>query len=99
MYKLNATWGDMWLDSVEPIASTQYYMTSIGNHEPIYDALNYRSRFSMPGHDDPDRLAASTENLWYSFDVGNTHWVAYDTEVYFTYQAMDGHGGVHRNYG
>jgi hypothetical protein len=64
-YQNNGTWGDQWLESVTPVAATQYYMTSIGNHEPIYDSLHYRARFSMPGHDDPERLANGTENLWY----------------------------------
>eukprot|EP01050_Picozoa_sp_SAG11_P033949 SAG11_NODE_11772_length_739_cov_0.856250_2_plen_184_part_01 len=47
-----------------------------GNHEAIYDGLNYRKRFSMPSHE-------TTHNLWYSFDFGNAHFLAYTSEAYF----------------
>jgi hypothetical protein len=64
------------------------------------NALNYRRRFSMPGYDDAAHVADESESLWYSFDVGNTHLLAYDTEVYFQYVATTpGHGGVGRNFG
>jgi hypothetical protein len=33
MFADNATFGDRWFDSVQDIAATQPYMTSIGNHE------------------------------------------------------------------
>lgn len=97
LYKDNATWGDRWLNFMEPVAAHQPYMTCIGNHEGMYDALNYRQRFSMPGQHDGSH--ARKENLFYSWDAGNTHWIAYDTEFYFTYEAMTDHGGVHRNFG
>ena len=67
-------------------------MTCAGNHEPMYDFLNYRARFTMPMH-------AATENLFFSFNAGSTHWISYNTEFYFTYEALAGHGGVGRNFG
>ncbi len=35
---------------------------------------NYKNRFSMPG---------STENMFYSFDVGPVHFVSVSTEFYY----------------
>jgi hypothetical protein len=70
-------------------------MVCIGNHEGMYDALNYRQRFTRPGY-------SKTENLYFSWNAGNVHFISYNTEVlyiYFTYKAMDGHGGVHQNFG
>ena len=92
MYADNATFGNAWLNFVEPVYAHVPVLTCIGNHEGIYDALNYRQRFTMPLHN-------QTQNLFYSVDIGNTHWIAYSTEVYFVYEAMTDHGGVHRNFG
>lgn len=47
----------------------------------------------MPGY---DAQADAVKNLWHSWDLGLVHWLAYNTENYFEYDAMDGHGGVHR---
>jgi hypothetical protein len=47
-----------------------------GNHESIYDSLNYRKRFTMPNF-------TLTHSLWYSLDHGNTHWLGHTSEAYF----------------
>eukprot|EP01052_Picozoa_sp_SAG31_P037420 SAG31_NODE_4828_length_2921_cov_1.564139_3_plen_167_part_00 len=72
----NASCGDRWLNQMQPIAAKQPYMVSMGNHESIYDGLNYRKRFTMP-------FFNVTHNLWYSWDHGNTHWLSYTGEAYF----------------
>ena len=77
LHMFNASRGDRWLNQMQPVAASQPYMVSQGNHESIYDGLGYSKRFTMPMHN-------QTSNLWYSFDFGNTHWVAYTTEAYFT---------------
>eukprot|EP00128_Syssomonas_multiformis_P018375 Colp12_sorted_trinity150504_noHs@25682 len=92
MYRDNATYGDAWFNFVEPVYGNEPVMTCPGNHEGMYDFLNYRSRFTMP-------MFEQTQNLFFSFNAGTTHWIAYDTEVYFVYEAMTEHGGVHRNFG
>eukprot|EP01137_Pigoraptor_chileana_P002603 Opistho-2@41675 len=92
MFRDNATYGDNWFNFVEPLYAQIPVMTCAGNHEGMYDFLNYRSRFTMPMYE-------KTENLYFSFNAGNTHWISYDTEVYFVYEAMEGHGGIHRNFG
>ena len=61
---------------MQPIAAKQPYMVAMGNHESIYDGLNYRKRFTMP-------FFNATHNLWYSYDHGNTHWLSYTSEAYF----------------
>ena len=40
-----------------------------------------------------------TGNLYFSFNAGNTHWISYSVEFYFVYEAMEGHGGIGRNFG
>ncbi|KAK9394242.1 acid phosphatase type 7 [Crotalus adamanteus] len=70
----NATVGDAFMRKIEAVAAFVPYMTCPGNHEEKYNFSNYRSRFSMPG---------DTENLWYSWDVGPAHLIAFSTEVYF----------------
>jgi hypothetical protein len=92
LYDDNGTNGDNWLNFVQPLYANIPVMTSVGNHEGIYDFLHYRSRFTMP-------MLNQTENLYFSYDAGNTHWISYSTEFYFEYEAMEDHGGVHRNFG
>jgi len=96
MWRDNSTWGDRWFDYMQPIMATQPYMVCPGNHEGLYNFLNYRSRFTMSTWN-TDKI--EQENLYHSFTVGLTHWIAYSTEVYFQYEALHGHGGVHRNFG
>lgn len=67
--------GDSYMNRIESIAANVPYMTCIGNHEDNYLFSHYRNRFYMPG---------DTENMWYSWNMGPVHFVAYSTEVYFT---------------
>ncbi|KAI6233597.1 Purple acid phosphatase [Aphelenchoides fujianensis] len=41
---------------------------------PYQNFSHYKHRFTMPGTD---------HNLWYSFDLGDVHFVSFSTEVYF----------------
>ncbi|XP_066494694.1 acid phosphatase type 7-like [Tiliqua scincoides] len=66
--------GDAFMRAIEPVAALLPYMTCPGNHEEKYNFSNYRARFSMPG---------DTEGLWYSWDIGPAHIIAFSTEVYF----------------
>jgi hypothetical protein len=67
--------GDAFMNRIQPIAANVPYMTCIGNHEDNYLFANYRNRFYMPG---------DSQNMWYSWNMGPIHFVAYSTEVYFT---------------
>lgn len=66
--------GDQFMNQIQQIAAYVPYMTCVGNHEEKYNFSNYRARFSMPG---------STENLWYSFDLGPVHFIAISSEAYY----------------
>ncbi|XP_071490513.1 acid phosphatase type 7-like [Diadema antillarum] len=70
--------GDDFMNRIQSVAAELPYMTCVGNHEIPHDFAHYRYRFSMPGHSWPTR-----SRMWYSFDMGKVHFVAYSTEVYF----------------
>ncbi|XP_074642806.1 acid phosphatase type 7-like [Tubulanus polymorphus] len=72
----NARVGDQFMRQVESIAAYLPYMTCAGNHEQAYNFSNYKNRFTMPPGGDG-------ENLFYSFDMGPVHFIAFDTEVYY----------------
>lgn len=71
-----------WFRMVEPVAAEVPWMTALGNHEtytgaspwalsgepsPLEIAF-YKQRFGLPGNE-----------IWYSFDIGDVHFVALDT--------------------
>jgi len=67
---------------MEPIIANMQYMTTVGNHEVgVLGALNlsigYIERFMLPGH---QSLSEDFSNMFYSWNYGNTHFVAVDTE-------------------
>ena len=66
--------GDIFLRSIEPIASQLPYMVSQGNHEAALVLPHYTNRFQMPGN---------VGNLYYSFNAGNCHFISYNTELVF----------------
>eukprot|EP01006_Ploeotia_vitrea_P064046 TRINITY_DN86809_c0_g1_i1.p1 TRINITY_DN86809_c0_g1~~TRINITY_DN86809_c0_g1_i1.p1 ORF type:complete len:446 (+),score=238.13 TRINITY_DN86809_c0_g1_i1:128-1339(+) len=74
---------------IEPIAAQRAYMTVPGNHDaschsygswlcpPELDNFTaYRHRFNVPYE-----ASGSATPMWYSFDFGNAHFVAIDTET------------------
>lgn len=67
-------YGDIFLRSVEPIASRLPYMVSQGNHESGPVLPHYINRFQMPGN---------VSNFWYSFNTGMAHIIAFNTEPIF----------------
>lgn len=79
----NGRTGDAFLSDVEPIAAYVPYMTSAGNHERAYNFSHYARLFRMPGE------GRVTDNHFYSFDIGNTHVVAYNGEAFFWKQYFD----------
>ncbi|KAL6059117.1 Purple acid phosphatase [Balamuthia mandrillaris] len=68
--------GDEFMEQIQPLAATVPYMTCIGNHEDDFDYSHYINRFYMPNFED-------SQNMWYSWDMGKAHFVAYSTEVFF----------------
>lgn len=65
--------GDLFLNSIQPVAAKMPYMTAQGNHEgPGHKCTqHYQMRFQMPGN---------STNFWYSYDTGLTHFVVFSTE-------------------
>jgi len=80
-----AVW-DQWFASVEPASSLVPYMVLPGNHEyscshPLGCAYAtnftvFLNRFLMPYEQ-----SGAVNNMWYSFNYGNVHFVAMDTET------------------
>lgn len=70
--------GDLFLESIEPIASKIPYMVAQGNHENNGALIHYKKRFMMPG---------DSRNLWYSFNHGKVHFLVYTQEPLFTNDA------------
>jgi len=73
------------LREMEPIIANTPYMTTVGNHEiGVIGALNlsigYIERFMMPG---THGISTDLSNMYYSFNYGNVHFVAIDTENIF----------------
>lgn len=74
MYEKNGKIGDEFMRQIEPAAAYVPYTTSVGNHEEAYNFSHYTERFTMPGSD---------HGLFYSFDLGATHFIALSTEFYY----------------
>lgn len=77
-YNLNSqdgTYGDLFLEAIEPIASQFPYMVAQGNHETSGSLVHYQERFTMPGN---------SKNLWYSFNHGKVHFLVYTQEPLFS---------------
>lgn len=73
------TVGDKFLNSIQLMSANTPYMTVPGDHD-LFQNEQYRYRFSNPNADWPMRM----DQLWYSIDMGKTHFVCISTEVFFT---------------
>jgi 3',5'-cyclic AMP phosphodiesterase CpdA len=76
LHDLGGRRAEQFLNLIHPLSSKVPYMVCPGNHEAAHNFSLYRSAFSMPGWE-------TSENLYYSFDVGLVHVVMYNTEVFF----------------
>ena len=88
----NGRTGDLFMNSIEPIASAIPYMVCLGNHESAYNFSHYTYRFR--GQPSTNKLPEITgqvgmPNNWYfSYDVGEVHFIAFSTEIYFDYSDL-----------
>jgi len=71
----DGAFGDEFMRQLEPAAAYVPYMTVVGNHEANYNFSHYVNRYTMPNTD---------HNLFYSFDLGAAHFIAFSTEFYFS---------------
>lgn len=77
----NGAVGDNFFSKVERMAARIPYMTIPGDHEMFQNSRNhYFHRLSNPGKDWP----MQQEDLWYSVNLGKTHFICISTEVFFT---------------
>lgn len=72
--------GDNFMNKIQPISSVVPYMTCPGNHESANNFLHYKQRYNMPGM---QSKSGFDNNFYYSFDVGNIHYVAISSELYY----------------
>mmetsp|Transcript_8792 Transcript_8792/g.11923 ORF Transcript_8792/g.11923 Transcript_8792/m.11923 type:complete len:433 (+) Transcript_8792:179-1477(+) len=94
-----------YMNWMQPIMSSKPYMTLPGNHEmechspvcmlrsrslgrPLANFSAYNARFHMPA-----RASLSSSNMWYSFNLGRAHLVAFNTETDFDGAAEETKGG------
>ena len=78
---------DGFFNELEPIASAVPYQVCVGNHEHYNNFTGYLSRFTMSAGAVGEHASgsgpttrSSINNLFYSFDFGGVHFVAYSTE-------------------
>ncbi|KJE97695.1 iron/zinc purple acid phosphatase-like protein [Capsaspora owczarzaki ATCC 30864] len=78
MFDHNGTRGDNFMNQVQQYAAYLPLMTAVGNHETAFNFSHYRNRFAMPGN------GAASDNMYFSWDMGRAHFIAYSSEVFFT---------------
>ncbi len=74
-----ALW-DEWFTTMEPLVSTTPLMATLGNHDATSPL--WFQQLAMPSHAPP--AAGYDDRAYYSFDYGNTHFVALDTDPAMT---------------
>lgn len=78
--------GDKFFDLVSPAASAVPYIVVGGNHENIDSLQMFNYRFRMPGGRD-DIL---TRNVWYSYDIRDTHWIGLNLDYFIWDETQQG---------
>jgi len=81
-------WDD-YLRKVEYYTAYVPYMTAVGNHELFYNFTAFKERFSMPG-----ASSLSGTNMYFSFNYGPAHIIAYSFEQDAGYAPEMHPGGV-----
>ncbi|XP_055883298.1 acid phosphatase type 7-like isoform X3 [Biomphalaria glabrata] len=75
--------GDHFMRRVSKFTSSIPYMTTPGDHERAHSFYHYRYRFSMPNAPWP----MSEDSLWYSLNIGYTHFISINTEYFYLQSA------------
>jgi hypothetical protein len=87
LFTNNGTYGDQFLNMIQPLGSSVPYMGSVGNHEMKYNGSHYTNRFALYNY--AGMNSGSQNNWWYSWDYisggAKVHMVAISTEVYYVY--------------
>eukprot|EP01113_Clastostelium_recurvatum_P002602 TRINITY_DN110_c0_g1_i1.p1 TRINITY_DN110_c0_g1~~TRINITY_DN110_c0_g1_i1.p1 ORF type:complete len:479 (-),score=145.25 TRINITY_DN110_c0_g1_i1:61-1497(-) len=75
--------GEEFMAAIKPVSTRVPYMVIPGNHEYMNDGLSHEYYLNFFNGQVGLGAAAKSTNplLWYSFDIGCTHVVAFDTET------------------
>jgi hypothetical protein len=102
---------EAFFDEISAFSSQKAFMVGVGNHEAncinggsgaygenicvpgLTNFTQYKARWNMPGD------GSASNNFWYSFDVGMTHYVVFNTETdlpppYYGGDVIGGHDGM-----
>eukprot|EP00873_Tetraselmis_striata_P011050 jgi/Tetstr1/431314/TSEL_021006.t1 len=74
LHQDNGRNGDKFMSKIGALATQLPYMTAPGNHERRSMFAQYKARFSMP--------VQHAEDVWYSWDAGQVHFVSLALDVY-----------------
>jgi len=69
--------GDNFLNTIQNFTAIMPYMVTAGNHENSSNFSNFNMRFRMP-------LYKETKNHYYSFAIGNIHFVSFNLDFLLT---------------
>jgi len=85
----NGTFGDLFFNMVQPIASVVPYMGCPGNHEGKFNLSHYTNLFSAYNYLGANSGSGSTNNWFYSWEYmsggAKVHFASINTEVYYVY--------------
>eukprot|EP01116_Phalansterium_solitarium_P006924 TRINITY_DN19358_c0_g1_i1.p1 TRINITY_DN19358_c0_g1~~TRINITY_DN19358_c0_g1_i1.p1 ORF type:complete len:480 (-),score=165.38 TRINITY_DN19358_c0_g1_i1:262-1611(-) len=73
--------GNEFMRSMDPYGSRYPVMACPGNHEQAFNFSQYQARFAALAMY-AGVNSGSGSSIFYSFDVGLVHWIAFSTEVY-----------------
>lgn len=83
----NGSYGDTFMNNIQPIASKVPYLGCQGNHEGKFNASHYINRFHA--YNDLGQASGSGNNWWFSWEYlsggAKVHFVAINTEMYYDY--------------
>ena len=69
----SSTWGDAFMQDLQPMASYIPYQVCAGNHEAVDGYMNYLARFPTPG-----------DRFYYTFTLGVVRFLAIHTEAFIS---------------
>jgi 3',5'-cyclic AMP phosphodiesterase CpdA len=78
---------DVWGRLTQPLANHVPWMVAVGNHELIDLLVPFLERFSMPAA----QSGGTWGNLYYSWDYGNIHFIALDSESFEYFELSPQH--------
>ena len=73
LYTDSSKWGDLFMETLEPVASYIPYQVCAGNHESGDGYKNYLARFAMPG-----------SKFYFTYTIGYVRFLAIHTEAFLS---------------